>query len=921
MRKTAALLWLLGVVLTASAQETVLKGTVADTLNKQQLHNAVVSLLRPKDSVLIKYVRTDQQGRFQISGIPSGKLLILVSYPNYADYLDQLTVDANATKDLGNIPLITKAKLLEEVIVKQKISAIRMRGDTTEYRADSFRVSANANVQELLRKLPGISVNGKGEITAQGQKVEKVLVDGEEFFSDDPAVVTQNLRADAVEKVQSFDKKSDQAVFTGIDDGQKTKTLNLVLKEDKKKGYFGKLEAGSDFGKYRYGKGMLNSFKGKKKAAAYITTDNTRYETLNWNERRNYGEDLNTQTQISDDGGVSMWSSGDEFSWGRGLPNSTTGGLHFSNKWNQDKHNSINTYQFNDLRVTGENTSTTQTLLPDGSFFVNNSDQKFDNLRRRNRLRSTYEWQIDSTSNLKIIGTGSIINNRSNSIFQGASLDSKGFKLNETSRQTINESDEQNLIANIFWRKRFKKKGRTISITADVNSTRRTGDGFLFATNTFFTGATTTTRIDQKKTNDENISGLSTKVSYTEPLSKTTTLELNYRFENNRNNAERNTLEGGVNGAGKYETMVDSLSNHFVFNNYGHIGGFNIRYNYKKINFSVGTGVGNVQFNIEDLRKARNRSANFTNFLPSANFNYQLKKQTRLGFRYNGSTRNPSLQQINPIIDNIDPLNLTVGNPNLGQEFRNNFELYFSDYKVLKSKNIYLSANYSYVNNAITNANTIDKATGKRINQAVNVNGNYNFNMWSSYGFELFPSFNLNFNFNPSINRFINIVDGQENINDSRNMRFSIGSGYWGDKWINYWFDLSATNNFSKSSINPNNTTRFWNYNTNANIEMKLPKKWYVNFEADIEMYQRTTVFANQRNVVLLNGSVRKSIDKKENWQIQFRVNDILNQNLGINRNISSNFISETTQQSIRRFGMLSLTYNFNKNGAEPKGF
>jgi outer membrane receptor protein involved in Fe transport len=380
-------------------------------------------------------------------------------------------------------------------------------------------------------------------------------------------------------------------------------------------------------------------------------------------------------------------------------------------------------------------------------------------------------------------------------------------------------------------------------------------------------------------------------------------------------------LEGGVNGAGKYETMVDSLSNHFVFNNYGHIGGFNIRYNYKKINFSVGTGVGNVQFNIEDLRKARNRSANFTNFLPSANFNYQLKKQTRLGFRYNGSTRNPSLQQINPIIDNIDPLNLTVGNPNLGQEFRNNFELYFSDYKVLKSKNIYLSANYSYVNNAITNANTIDKTTGKRINQAVNVNGNYNFNMWSSYGFELFPSFNLSFNFNPSINRFINIVDGQENINDSRNMRFSIGSGYWSDKWINYWFDLSATNNFSKSSINPNNTTRFWNYNTNANIEMKLPKKWYVNFEADIEMYQRTTVFANQRNVVLLNGSVRKSIDKKENWQIQFRVNDILNQNLGINRNISSNFISETTQQSIRRFGMLSLTYNFNKNGAEPKGF
>ena len=921
MRKTAALLWLLCFAFTANAQENLLKGSVADTLNKQVLYNAVVSLLRPKDSVLIKYVRTDQQGNFQLNGVPNGKFLILVSYPNYADYLDQLTIDDTHSKDLGNIPLMTKAKLLEEVIVKQKISAIRMRGDTTEYRADSFRVSANANVQELLRKLPGITVNGKGEISAQGQKVEKVLVDGEEFFSDDPAVVTQNLRADAVEKVQSFDKKSDQAVFTGIDDGQKTKTLNLVLKEDKKKGYFGKVEAGSDFDRYRYGKTMLNVFKGKKKAAAYITSDNTRYETLNWSERRNYGEDMNTQTEMTEDGGIMMWSNGDDFSWGRGLPNSTTGGLHFSNKWNQDKHNSVNTYQFNDLRVNGVNTSTTQTLLPDGSFFVNNSDQSFNNLKRRNRLRSTYEWQIDSTSNLKIIGTGSMINNRSNNSFTGSSLDSKGFKLNETSRQTIMESDEQNLIANIFWRKRFKKKGRTISINADINSTRRTGDGFLFATNTFFTGGVNTTRIDQKKTNDENISGLSSKVSYTEPIAKNTVLELNYRFENNRNNAERNTLEGGVNGAGKYETMVDSLSNHFVFNNFGHTGGFNIRYNYKKINFSIGTGVGSVQFNIEDLRKNRNRSANFTNFLPAANFNYQIKKQTRLGLRYNGNTRNPSLQQINPIIDNTDPLNLTIGNANLGQEFRNNLELFFSDYKVLKSRNLYLSANYSFVNNAITNSNTIDKTTGKRINQAVNVNGNYNFNMWSSYGFELFPSFNLNFDFNPSINRFVNIVDGKENVNDSRNIRLGIGSGYWGDKWINYWFNISAINNYSKSSINPNNITRFWNYNANFNMEMKLPKKWYINLDGDIDFYQKTSVFANQRNVVLLNGSVKKSIDKKESWQVQFRVNDIFNQNLGINRNISSNFISETTQQAIRRFGMLALTYNFSKNGAEPKGF
>ena len=918
--RTLLLSFAIGIAFSANAQQLVIKGAVIDTINHQPLDQAVISLLRSKDSVLVQFVRTNSKGQFQLKGVVPAKYIILISYPNYADYVDQIQVAIDQVNDLGNIPLLTKVQLLEEVIVKQKIAAIRMRGDTTEYRADSFRVSANANVQELLRKMPGITVNGKGEITAQGQKVEKVLVDGEEFFSDDPAVVTQNLRADNIDKVQAFDKKSDQAVFTGIDDGQTTKTINLVLKEDKKNGYFGKLEAGSDADRYRYGKAMVNSFKAKKKIAAYVTTDNTRYEALNWDERRNYGDDLNTRTEFSDDGGMMIWSSDDDFSNGQGFPNSITGGLHFSNKWNKDKHNSINTYQFNDIRVTGNNTSTIQTLLPDGSFLVNNSDDYFDSRKSRNRLRSTYEWNIDSTSSLKVIATGSVINSNANNIFNGSSFDNVGNQINKTFRQTISNAQEQNLLTTLFWRKRFKKAGRTISLSSDINGTSRSGDGFLFAENTFFSSGTVQD-IDQKKTNDELLFGISTKISFTEPLSKKTTLEFNYRFENNRNNAERNTLTGGSGGTGVYDQLVNQLSNHFVYNNLLNTGGLNLRFNHKKITILGGAAIGSADFTMKDLRNQNNRAVNFTNFLPSFNFNYQIKKQMRLGFRYNGSTQNPTLQQINPIIDNTDPLNITIGNPLLKQEFNNRFSLSFSDYKVLKSRSIYLSANYSFVNNAITNFNSIDKATGMRFNQAVNVQGNYVFNIWSSYAFELFPSFNLNLNFRPTVTRFVNFIDGKENINDSRNLNFGIGSSFWGEKWINYWFDLSASKNYSTSSINPNNTTSYWSYNLSLNVEMKLPKKWYINFDGNADIYQRTPIFANRRNIIILNGSIKKSLDKNENWQIKFRLNDMFNQNLGINRNITSNFISETTQQTIRRFGMLSLTYNFNKNGKETRGF
>lgn len=207
-------------ILVAQEKTAGIKGLIIDTLNKQNLSNATIAILQKKDSVLVSFTRSLKDGSFELKNLPEGQHIVMISYPNYADYVDVLSLNKNKITDLGKLPVITKATLLQEVIVKQRVSAIRVKGDTTEYKADSFKVSANADVQELLRKMPGIQVNSKGEITAQGERVKKVLVDGEEFFSDDPAVVTKNLRADAIDKVQAFDKKSDQAAFTGIDDGQ-----------------------------------------------------------------------------------------------------------------------------------------------------------------------------------------------------------------------------------------------------------------------------------------------------------------------------------------------------------------------------------------------------------------------------------------------------------------------------------------------------------------------------------------------------------------------------------------------------------------------------------------------------------------------------------------------------------------------------
>jgi Outer membrane protein beta-barrel family/Carboxypeptidase regulatory-like domain len=914
-------LFFLATISNTFAQQGSLKGMVTDTLNKQNLSNAVVSVLRAKDSVLVKFTRTTKEGNFDLPNLTAGKYIVMVSYPSYADYVDIITTTTGVT-DLGKISVITKATLLQEVIVKQTIGSIRMKGDTTEYKADSFKVSANADVQELLRKMPGIQVNSKGEITAQGERVQKVLVDGEEFFSDDPAVVTKNLRADAVDKVQAFDKKSDQAVFTGIDDGQKIKTLNLTLKEDKKKGYFGKAEAGGDFDRYGYGKLLANSFKGKRKISGYLTTDNTKFESLNWNENQNYGGNANTTTEMTDDGGMMMWSSGDDFSWGTGFPRSITGGLHFSNKWNKDKHNSNNTYQFNQLDVSGINSEKTQNILP-GADLISTSVQDQVSSRKRNKITSTYEWQIDSSSSLKVTAKGSIVNSNMASNFLGRTITSDSILLNQSNRNTSTVDENKTMNTTIFYRKRFKKMGRTISWNNDINYNDRADDGFLIADNTFYDSFGTLIKrenVDQQKTNKQIATTINSTINYTEPLWKNTFLVLNYKLSVSRNDAERNTFAKNA-ANNKYENLVDTLSNHFIFNTTGHNGSINIRYNVKKFNFSVGTGLGTVNYRLNDLVKQTDRNVIFNNFIPAVTFNYTPKQQRRLNFSYNGSTRNPSLTQIQPIIDNIDPLNLTIGNPNLKQSFIHQFNLGGSDYKVLKSRRINFNVNYSKTENAISNSSFVDDQ-GRRVNQAINVDGNYSLSGRVGYGFEIIPSFNIGLDIGPRINQFANRVNGIDNITKNRATDISLNMGYWGDKWINFYAYGSAVYNNSTTSIRPDISTKFWSYNANASMEFKLKKiKTYIDFELNANIFQKTAVFADQRDVYIVNASARKIISKNDQWEIKASVNDLFNQNLGINRNASSNFITETTNQTIQRYFLFSLIWNFSKNGKPNEGF
>lgn len=890
-----------------------ISGKIVDTTEKKILVNANIVLLAAKDSLLITAVRSNIEGKFQFNNISKGQYILMASFPKYADFIDRVEL-SNQDRDLGQVPLLTSFYLMKEIVIKNAAAAIRIKGDTTEFTADSFRVNPNADVQELLRKMPGFQVNAKGEITAQGEKVQKVLVDGEEFFSDDPAVVTKNLRADAIEKVQLFDKKSDQAAFTGIEDGERTKTINLKIKEDKKNGYFGKVEGGSDAGKYNMGKLMLNAFNGKRKIAGYVTTANNQFETLNWDEARNYGDGGNMVTEVGEDGSVMMMYSGEgDYEENKGLPNQQTAGAFFGNKWKNTTTGNSGQYQrlATDINSSGFN----KTLLNGYSLdSYNKSVQNQD--RKRYKFSSTNEWGTDSTGLFKFVIKGTNTLRAAQADIEATTLRDNQNKINQSNRSTTLNENDKSLTSNLSFRKKFAKKGRSISFITDLSFNDKSQDATLKADNIFFTAGQSNRveNIDQQKASTQIGSSIASNLVYTEPLSPKSFLLFKYGISIGRNDAERNTFI--QNNAGAYKTVVDSLSNHFEFNTVNNNASVSYRYVAKKMNFVVGSGAGKVNYQAADIEKSTRRSVGFNNFLPTFSFNFKPKPQRNINIDYTGSTVNPTLQQIQPLIDNTDPLNINIGNPDLVQGFTNRINLRTNDYKVLKSRYIALNANFSNTANAITNSSEID-LLGKRISKYVNVNGNYAYGLELNYLIDLFKGIHGGLSTSRNNSRYINFINGIKNTNDSKVKSYSINLEYWGDKWYGFYTTFSITDNRTVSTIRPGIISKYTTYQSYGSFSIKFKKaKTYIDLLGDLRIYSKTELFLNSRTLFLFNPTIRKVLTKNDALEAKVSVFDLFNRNNDILRNIGSNFISENINNTIKRYVMLGVVYNFKNKSA-----
>ena len=662
MKKITRLLIPLLLYFTGYANAQSISGKIFDSTNSKSIPNAVVAIIKPVDSVLIKFIRTNNEGDFELKNIPAGKYILMITHPLYADYVD----DINTTPEglnLNTVSFIPKSKLLQEVIITSG-SPIKIKGDTISYTADSFKVSANANVEELLKKLPGIQVDKDGKIKAMGEQVKKVLVDGEEFFGDDPGMAVKNLRADAVKEVQVYDKKSEQAEFTGIDDGQKQKTINLKLKEDKKKGYFGKLDAAAGPQKSidnRYNSNALfNAFKGKRKLSAFLLNGNTGQDGLNWQDNEKFGgENDNVSMSVDEEGGMMyMWRGGgsdDEpnINTQNGFINNFNAGLHYSNKWH-DKRTLTLSPKYNRQLYNNQQSTFTQRQVGDSILNENNVlNQDVNRYNFKNNL--SYDIKFDSSNSLKMTLKANFYHTESTEESASDTRSNTDIIKNKTQKLLKQNSDKNAITASAIFRHKFKKARRTFSVNTDWNRVSTDGLNLLQANNqSYLDGLLSATQLqNQQIAIDKSTKNIIAKAVYTEPLNKKYSLELAYEliYSKGINNQVTNSYSTS---SGKYDDLVDTLSNNFDQKIIINKPSAKISYNFKKVKFNFGSGFGITRFDFRDISYSKDYVRNYINLFPAASLNYTYKPNHSINFSFNGNTTQPTLNQLQPLRNNND---------------------------------------------------------------------------------------------------------------------------------------------------------------------------------------------------------------------------------------------------------------------------
>lgn len=948
----------------AFLQASIVNGILVDATDTTQLIGATVRLLKPtKDSTLVKGTTTDDNGVFDLKNINPGKYIVKFSYVGYNDEIKHVTVGNDGRNvNLGTVKLSPNSVLLNEALVVGVKTPITVKEDTIEYNADTYKTQPNAVVEDLLKRLPGVEVDAQGKITANGKDVKKILIDGKEFFADDPKMASKNLPANMINKLQVIDRKSDLARLTGVDDGEDETVINLTVKKGMNNGWVGNITGGYGTNNRYTGNIMLNHF-----------SDGNQFTFT--------GGGNNINNMNFTDGGAARFQ---RFAGGgNGITKSQSVGFNFNVGSKEDEHFRVGgnlLYSHSDRDTYTR--SNRQYLFTDSTSYYDSESRSRD---KGNNVRGDFrlKWEIDSCNTLEFRPNFSF--NFSNSEKADSSMTRAGnaarTPVNRSQSAYFNDGKSYEAGGQIVFNHKFKNHpGRSYSFFGRYSYSNVDENGNTLTHNTYYLKEDPEQTIDQIYDNKRITNGVNGRLSWTEPLGDITNanfLQLSYRGDYRHSTADKMVYDLLGNNSvtpapivprGDYGTAIfnafndvnvreamaskygfdvlnnlpllsnlldyelgdviqrtfnEQQSNRFRNNYFNQSFEVGYRKVHKMYNLNVGASVNSAMSSSKDLiNPDRNIASRWVwTVAPFARFNYKFTKTRSLQANYRMRSNQPSLNQLQPVADVSNPLNIVIGNPELKPTFNHNMNVRFSDFDQMKQRSIMANMNISWAQNSIVNKTIFDPTTGGRTTTYENVNG-----VWSAMAMNMislpFGSSKtwyfsnhtfLRYNQNKGYNNGESNTSGSLSINLSPGLAFRNGVF---DLEIRPHYGYQTTHNTVVSANNRNVHTYSGMFNGTYNAPFGLVISTDLAFNA-------TSGYSNGYDTKqwLWNGSISYQFLRERNAAFTLSVYDILGQRKSVNRNVTANYIEDAYYNTLTRYGMLTFTYKFTtfKKGEQPK--
>jgi hypothetical protein len=919
---------------TGYTQNIVLKGKVSDKADKSTITGATITLITQKDTAQKNLRVSDSKGNFTFSNLTPAAYLIRISFSGYERIEQKINLQAS-NKDVISFALSKIATDLTGITIIAKTPPVKQKGDTSEFNASQFKVNPDATAEDLVKKLPGITVARDGTVTAMGEQVRKVTVDGRDFFGDDATAALKNLPADVVDKIQVFDRLSDQAQLTGFDDGNSVKTVNIVTKNGIRNGQFGRVYVGGGTNERYTAGGNVSFFKGNRRLSLVGNFNNI-------NQQNFASQDLLGVTSGSGGGGFGGGNRGggnrgggnfgggqDNFTVGQasGINKTNAAGINFSNQYGT-KLTLSGSYFYNNSNNTNESITNTETFFnPKNQFSL----QKYNtaSVNNNHRLNLRLEYKLDSFNSIFVIPSINFQNNKT--ISNTVSQNFYGVNDSISTSNSLSNADKNgyNIRNSIMYRHSFRKRGRTFSVSFNTGWSKNDGETTTNASYKFYNNNIVTDSLQNRFSNNRTHgNNYNVNFAYTEPLGKSGQLQIDYTPSIQKNKADQQTYN--YDGA-KYSVFDTTLSN--LFDN-------TITTNNAGINYRLGRSRDEqlsfgVNFQHSKLESDRiyptTTSVNhsFANVLPNLMYRKKIGLSSNIRVFYRASTNFPSVTQLQDVVNLTNPLRVSSGNADLKQSYTHflSGRYSYTNSKTSKSffANLILQTAADYISSATfvaTKDSTIQKGIvlkrGSQLSKPVNLNGYKSLRTFFTYSMPLkFIKTTINLNSGFSYSKLPGYVNNISTITNSYVYNAGVVFASNINEYVDFNISYNANFNNSNTTNTNNSSTKYVNQTAGAQLNLLSKKGWFLQNDVSGNAYSGLSAGFNQ-SFWLWNAAIGKKILKKQAGELKLSVFDLLKQNQSLVRTVTGTYIEDAQTQVLQQYFMLTFTYKLKNFGTAP---